>query len=159
MPRHSSGPGSEAYATALRLLTGRDYSVSRLRRKLGQRGFPEELIDQAVVRCQELGYLDDQRYARARARSLLNQGRATGRCLLMDLRRQGLSEQLAEQTVLEAMQDFDQEDLLIDVLRQRFPNFSYQAASVKERRRIVQFLQRRGFPLDQIMTILTRKGL
>jgi SOS response regulatory protein OraA/RecX len=40
----------------------------------------------------------------------------------------------------------------------RFPDFDYDSASLKERRRVVHYLQRRGYPLSRIMDQLTRKG-
>jgi SOS response regulatory protein OraA/RecX len=43
-------------------------------------------------------------------------------------------------------------------LQRRFPDFNYSSAPAKERRRVVHFLQRRGFAIGRIMDQLTRKG-
>ena len=67
------------WSAALRLLTRRDYSQSDLRQRLRDKGFEQDLIEAALQRCLELGYLDDQRYALNRATSLMRQGRAVGR--------------------------------------------------------------------------------
>ena len=69
----------DPWATALRLLNRRDYGTTELMRKLQEKAFPPDQIETVVERCIELGYLDDGRYAAARARSLMRQGRAVGR--------------------------------------------------------------------------------
>jgi len=156
--KSNNTPGPNALASALHLLTGRDLSTRRLRHKLQQKGHSDAEIDAAIERCQQLGYLDDLRFARDRVRRQLSQGRMTGRRLSMDLRQQGLSEQVAVQAMEEAATEFDEGKVLAELVARRFPDFSYPTATARDRRRVVQFLQRRGFPLDQIMTTLTRKG-
>ena len=158
MAKSNGSAASEALTSALRLLTGRDFSSKRLRHKLQSKGHSDADIDAAIARCQDLGYLDDLRFARNRVRSQLSQGKMTGRRLAIDLRQQGLSEQVAAQAMEEAVAEFDQNEVLAELIARRFPDFSYPAATDRDRRRVVQFLQRRGFSLDQIMTILTRKG-
>jgi len=158
MAKSSDSSGTDALTAALRLLTGRDLSTARLRHKLQSKGHADSDIDAAIERCQNLGYLDDLRLARNRVRSQLSQGKMTGRRLSVDLRQQGLTEQVASQAMEEATAEFDQEEVLAELVARRFPNFCYLQANAGERRRVVQFLQRRGFPFDQIMTTLTRKG-
>ena len=150
---------TDPWPTALRLLTGRDYSQSELRRRLLDKGFDEIRVDQALQRCLELGYLDDTRYAVNRATSLMAQGRAVGPRILVDLRQRGISEELAGQALAKAREAFDEEELLTSLVSRRFPDFNYNSASAKERRRVVHFLQRRGFSINRILAQLTRKGL
>jgi len=148
----------DPWGLALRLLTGRDYSTSDLRRRLLERGCANEAVAAALERCLEFGYLDDRRYAMARARSLMAQGRAVGGRILLDLRQHGIAAELAEQALARARAEHDEETLLQDLLERRFPGFDYSAASDRERRRVVHFLQRRGFPLGRILDQLNRKG-
>jgi regulatory protein len=146
------------WPTALRILTRRDHSHAELRKKLTDRGFDSELVDTTLRRCVDLGYLDDARYALTRATSLMNQGRAVGHRILADLRQRGISEELAEQALAAAREACDEDALLADLLARRFPGFSYNTAPAKEKRRVVNFLQRRGFAIGRIMDHLTRKG-
>jgi regulatory protein len=156
--KETTAPG-DPWVTALRLLTRRDYSSADLRQRLQQKGFNEATVDAIVTRCFKLGYLDDTRYARNRARNLISQGRAVGRRILLDLRQHGISTEDAEQALAEVMTEFDEVALLDGLLASRFPEFDYSTATQTERRRVVHFLQRRGFPLDQIMKTMTQKGL
>jgi len=147
------------WPTALRILTRRDYSQAELRKRLTDKGFDPERIDTTLQRCVEFGYLDDARYALTRAASLMNHGRAVGHRILADLRQRGISDELAEQALAAAREACDEDALLADLLARRFPDFSYGTAPAREKRRVVNFLQRRGFAIGRIMDQMTRKGI
>jgi len=146
------------WSTALRILTRRDYSQAELRKKLIDKGFDTELVHTTLQRCVELGYLDDARYALTRATSLMSQGRAVGHRILADLRQHGISEKLAEQALAAAREACNEDTLLAGLLAKRFPDFNYNTAPAGEKRRVVNFLQRRGFTISRILDQLTRKG-
>lgn len=150
---------TDPWPVALRLLTRRDYSRAEMHQRLSDRGFDPARIDETLQRCLELGYLDDTRYALNRASSLMNQGRAVGPRILADLRQRGISEEVACRALAKARTDCDENQLLQALLARRFPNFAYDTAPAKEQRRVVHFLQRRGFTLSRIMAQLTRKGI
>jgi regulatory protein len=150
---------TDPWPAALRILTRRDYSQAELRQRLSDKGFDPARIEAALKRCLELGYLDDARYALNRANSLMNQGRAVGKRVLLDLRQHGVNEETANRALEQAREACDEELLLASILERRFANFNYDSAPAKERRRVVHFLQRRGFTIDRIMAQLTRRGL
>jgi len=58
-----SSPSVGALGAGLRLLGMRAHSRVEIRRKLGRRGYPADEIDSAMVRLQELGYLNDSSFA------------------------------------------------------------------------------------------------
>ena len=74
------------------------------------------------------------------------------------MKQRGISEETACQALDKARQACDENQLLRSLMERRFPDFNYSSATANERRRIVHFLQRRGFAIDRIMTQLTRKG-
>jgi len=150
----SNSNASDAFATALRLLTGRDRSAAELSNKLRQLGFCAPEIDSAIEKCRDYNYLNDQRYALERSRALLRSGRGVGRKILLDLRRRGIDEATANQALDEASQEFATNQLLQEQLQRRFPNFDYQSADQNLRRRVVSYFQRRGFTLDEIFSII-----
>lgn len=145
---------AKSFAAALRLLTRRDRSETELRQKLDQFGFSLSAIDSAVAKCQEYNYLDDNRYATERARSLMRTGRGVGRKIRFDLHRRGIDEAIVHQALETAEEEFPAADLLREQLNRRFSTFDYATADDRERRRVIGFFQRRGFPLEQIFTIL-----
>ena len=148
----------DSWPLALRMLGRRDYSVAELSRKLGEKGIDPDQVRQIVERCLAYGYLDDARYAEQRARGMMRQGRAVGARILADLRQRGIDEATAESALEQARCEQNDADVLVELLEQRFPNFDYATAGERERRRVVHFLQRRGFPLGCILEKLTEKG-
>jgi regulatory protein len=158
--KHTSKAGqADPWPAALRILTRRDHSQAELRQRLKDKGFEQQRTEEALQRCIELGYLDDARYARNRAASLMRQGRAVGQRILLDLRQRGIDKETACQALQEARESCDEGQILASLLERRFPDFSYISAPARERRRVVTFLQRRGFDIGRIMDHLTRKGL
>ena len=153
----SKSSGSDPFAAALRQLTGRDRSEAELRDKLKQFGFSAAAIDTTIKQCYDYKYLDDRRYALERARSMLRSGRGVGVKILLELRRRGIDETTAIQALEIADSEFDPDQLLREQLERRFPDFCYATADAKQRRRVVSFFQRRGFPLGQIFNILNER--
>jgi regulatory protein len=140
----------------LRLLARRDYGTAELQRRLLAQGFPAEAVERAIARGIEFGYLDDARYVERLTRSLLAAGRAAGPRLVLELRRRGLPEELIGAALAEARSTGGEETALRDLVARRFPTFNYAVADNQARRRVVHFLQRRGFALDRILNELKR---
>ena len=153
--KDNRAPG-DPWAATLRLLTRRDYGTEELRRRLLDKGFANEAVEAAVARARELGYLDDERYIATLTRSFVGSGRAVGPRLSLELKRRGLPAELIGATVSASRQSGAEEQALRDLIARRFPSFDLAVADERERRRVVNFLQRRGFPLDRILNQLKR---
>lgn len=150
----SKSNASDPFAAALRLLTRRDRSEAELRRKLMQLGFSMSAIDDTIAKCREYNYLDDLRYATERARSLARNGRGVGHKISQDLHQRGIDELIAQQAMETAEQEFPSAEILCEQMKRRFPKFDYETADQKERRRVISFFQRRGFPLELIFSTI-----
>ena len=145
---------SDAFSVALRLLSRCDRSEAQLRNKLQDRGFSDDTISTTIERCYEYRYLDDRRYALNRTRALMRTGKGVGVRILADLRQRGIAEDLARAVLEEVETEFSLADLFAQELSRRFPVFNYNSASDRERRRVISYFQRRGFPLSDIFTWL-----
>jgi len=154
--RKASGGAADAWNTALRLLARRDYGTAELRGRLLAKGFTPAAVELAIERGLELGYLDDARYVERLTRTLLDSGRAAGPRLALELRRRGLPAELIAAATTTAQTAAGEETALRDLVARRFPAFDFAGADAKTRRRVVHFLQRRGFALDRILTELKR---
>jgi len=143
-----------ALAAALRLLARRERSEAELSERLRRKGFDAQAVEAALERCRQLGYLDDGRFALERTRALMRNGRAVGRKVLADLKKYGISEPAALDALQQVGREFDQETLLADLMRRRFPDFVFATADERERRRVIHFFLRRGFPLSRVLTFL-----
>jgi regulatory protein len=141
---------SKAYLEALRILTRSDRSEAGLSRRLRQKKFPEDQIQTALERCRELGYLDDHKLAGRLSRSMVETGRAVGRRLLLELKKKGIPQEVAEQAVVDAGKLIVAEQQIVELLQRRFPDFDPRTAEPTQRRRISGFFQRRGYRIDEI---------
>lgn len=136
---------SDPLAVALRLLSLRERSSAELTARLQQKGFSAAAVEATIRRCQELGYLNDQRFARERARALLRSGRAIGPKLLADLQARGISREAALDAQEQALEGTDPAEVLRRLVDRRYPDFQPATASDRERRRIIDYCLRRGF--------------
>ncbi|MEW5737752.1 MAG: RecX family transcriptional regulator [Myxococcota bacterium] len=105
MPR----PPKDAFQHAVALLSRRERTAAALKTALLSKGHSPEDVDAALLRAQQLGYLDDARVAAARARKELPQGRSRAD-VARRLAAQGVSEDVAETAAEEAAQELAHDD-------------------------------------------------
>lgn len=67
-------PKRSAYIECIRLLARRDYSRIKLQRKLLEKHFPQEEIEDALETVTEEGYLREDAYISARVRGFMHKG-------------------------------------------------------------------------------------
>lgn len=138
---------------ALRLLETRSRSEAELRTKLAARAVPEDLIDQLVERFTEVGLIDDAAFARAlvRTRSEIDrQGRVRIR---MELRRRGVSDEIAEAALAELERDDELTTAL--VFAEKRLRGMRGLAPVVVRRRLHAALARRGFSQGVCLMVMS----
>jgi regulatory protein len=88
-------PEQDAVETALRALRFRDRTAAELEARLEQRGVGEAERVQALETLERIGYVDDERFALARAERLAERG--SGDALIRDdLERRGLATDIVE---------------------------------------------------------------
>lgn len=132
------------------LLGSRDYSEQRLREKLSDAGYPESLVEEAIGKLQQAGYLDDFRYACSYVRSHL-QDRSRLR-IMRDLADRGISQKDIENAFAEVGEEEDfeeaQREQVVRLLRKR--GFDPDRASYEEKQKTMAFLHRKGYSTDLI---------
>ena len=139
---------------SLRVLSLRDHSEAELRRKLKEKGYEEEGIEESVVRLKDLGYLDDARFSRLFASSAVRNGRGYGVRLKLELARRGVDAGIVARVLAEIDEEFSESELLAQLIARRFAGFDAETATEKERRKVVGYLQRKGFSLSAIFARL-----
>lgn len=142
----------------MKLLAARDYTVARLREKLFQKQFSPEDAEQAVSRLVNEGWLNDRRYAERFAESALASGRFYGQRLRLEMRRRGIPEELLSEVAANALQEHDEADDVSQALERRFPGFSFSSATDSEKRRVLGFLQRKGFGFSAVIKAMKAAG-
>lgn len=150
-----SGDAHEAARAGLRLLRYRPRSEYELRTRLSDGEHPEEAVDEAVGRIRAWGLLDDAEFAaewvRGRRR---RRGRSRG-ALERELRDKGV----AEVHIAEAVAGIDEDEereRATELVRARVARTSGggRGDQVGERRRLIAFLARRGYPTGLAMAVV-----
>ena len=145
----------EAFDHATRLLGQRMQSERELRMKLGRKDYGTGAIDAVVENLKRLGYVDDARFAAGRAADqarIKKHGQARA---VQELMTAGVDKTLAEQATAEVYEDIDPREAAVELAEKK-------AASLKRfdeataRRRLVGFLQRRGFDYETIQYAVER---
>ena len=139
--------GKRAKKRAMYLLEKMDRTESQLREKLQQNGYPEEVVDLAVEYVKKYHYIDDFRYACTYIRYRCEKKSRRG--LTQELLQKGVSKELIQQA-LEREYESNEEDLICDWMRKK--HFNPKTADVKEQRKMYQFLLRKGFQSNDILT-------
>lgn len=148
----SDAPTAEdAYLRGVHLLARRDHSIAELLGKLKAKGFPAEAAEEAIRRLCRQGFLDDTKFAARWVESALRNGRGYGTRLLLELQRKGVSRETARQAIAEAASENLAAQVLSTIAARRFSAFNPSVATPKERQRVYNYLQRRGFSLSAII--------
>jgi regulatory protein len=132
-------------AAAMRLLARREHSRAELKRKLGARGAPAELIEQVLDALATRRLQRDDRYAETLVTSRLGRGQGPVR-IRRELAEQGVAAELIEAALARCEADWCR--LAAETRRRRFG--AAAPASWPERARQARFLEYRGFTGEQI---------
>ena len=137
-------------ATAMDLLTGREFSRAELGKKLQQRFDGDSAITEVLDRLQDEGLQSDQRFTEAFLRARIYRGHGLNR-IRLDIRQKGIEETVFNAAV--EQNDTDWFVLAADVAKRKFGSKSAQ--DQKEKAKRVRFMQYRGFSFEQIKYALS----
>ncbi|HEX5070130.1 MAG TPA: regulatory protein RecX [Vicinamibacterales bacterium] len=148
----SAPPAGTVRATALTLLSRRDYTTAELRSKLADKGYDTETIDVAVAELTSQHLLDDRRSAAAhvrRAAAIKGRGRVR---ISRELAARGLSREIIDEALAAVARDDEMAAIRRILSRKRWP----ANPSRLERQGMYRHLLGRGFPADLIGRALGR---
>lgn len=140
-----------AMEAAGRLLAYRLRSEQELRDRLRRKGFASEVIGETLRRLRELGYVDDEAFARLWAETRQAARPRSARLLAVELRRKGVAPEAVEQ----ATEGISEDDAAYDAATRRFKalrKLEYRAF----RERLGKFLTSRGFAYDTARRVVER---
>lgn len=136
---------------ALALLVRREHSRKELARKLAERGIEAEAALSAVDRLTGDGWQSDARFAEMLVRTRVAHGQGPVR-IRAELGTHGLDQEKIET----ALQGFEGSwtDAAREVARRRF-GMDLLSADVAQRRKVADFLYRRGFDGEAVRAVLS----
>lgn len=137
-----AGERALAMNRALHFLGYRARSRSEVRGRLRRYGYGEETVGAVLGRLEELGYLDDEEFARTMVREKAR--RYGPRRVSADLRRSGVDAELAQGIVEEEFAERSEVEAARSAAARRYNG----GGSDAEARRVYGFLVRRGYSAD-----------
>lgn len=143
---------------AFRLLSYRQRSRAELTTRLIEKDFDRHEIQSTIEYLTKKGYLDDEKFALAFARDKVRNKHIGPFALKMELIPHRLDANLTEMVLTEIYQEFPIDDLIDSLLDKKHIN-SGEKPGPKQKKRIIDFLKRKGFSWDQIKAGFERRGI
>jgi regulatory protein len=140
-----------AYQQAMLFLSYRARSESEIRQNLRKHEIPEPVIEQTLDRLRQDGLANDNQFARAWVENRSTFRPRSRRLMALELRQKGLN----DEAVSSAVADVDDAALAYEAAQKRVAR--YKGLEWNEfRKKLSDFLARRGFSYSVIAPIVTR---
>lgn len=137
---------SKVFDSALWYLGRREQTKSDLEKKLLKRSFDPLEVKEAILRLEQLGFVDDLRFAKNFISCGLS-GRGKGkRRIIFELKRKGIREEDIAKAIEESWPDNEEEIVAREARRAVEKNMALDRQ--KNFTRSLAYLMRRGFPYD-----------
>jgi regulatory protein len=141
----------QAQQAALRLLAYRPRSEAEMRQRLARRGLPDEVVQETIAHLREQGLLSDAAFARFWVEAR-DQNSPRGRRLLwQELSAKGIEREIARQAIAVVAE----EEAALRAAQKKARHLQGQDYPIF-RRRLGDFLLRRGFPYPTVRTTVER---
>ena len=139
----------KAKAHALRFLSYRDRSNWELAQYLKKKEYSHPVIQQTLDYLAELNYVNDQRFALQWSQFKINKKKIGRNRLHLELSGKGIDKEIIEKTSNTIYADNLEKNLAANCARKKWVSLK-GVQKEKKKRRLVQFMQRRGFSSDII---------
>jgi len=140
-----------AVQQALLFLSYRARSESEIRQNLRKHEMPDEVIEETLARLRQDGLANDGQFAQAWVENRSTFRPRSRRMLAMELRQKGLD----DEAVSPALEDVDDEPLAYEAAKKRAPRLK-ALEWADFRKKLSEFLARRGFSYSVIAPVVTR---
>jgi regulatory protein len=148
---------STTYTRALGVLARAPRSARDLRRRLLLKGEPEGAVDATIERLTASGLLNDAAYARAFVRAKVSSQGFSRLRLQQELVKRGVPREAAEEAIAEVFQDEDvDESANLERVARKKLRALRGLDEATQQRRLLGYLARRGYEVNQVRTVLRR---
>ena len=140
----------QAKLKALSLLTDMDRTEVQLRQKLKQKGYEEDVVEQTIEYVKSFGYIDDAKYARrfveSRKKTKSKQEMTAMLC------QKGVNREIVAKALEECYTSEDAVEAIRHLAEKK--HYSFQDSTDKEKKKICEYLLRKGFYYDDIRQVI-----
>lgn len=138
-----------AFISGLRVLSYGDNSRKELRRKLISKGHKAEYVDSALMKLEEYGYINDERYASYFAQRLVRTKHSSRNGIKNELVLRGISREIADKVL--SQMEFSPVDDIKEIIEKKYKNYINNEKGLKK---TVAGLQRLGYNWSDIKSAL-----
>jgi regulatory protein len=142
-----------SYQKAIHFLSYRPRSSAEVRKNLGKRGIPQNLIEITMDRLEKAGLVNDHEFARIWIENRNSFQPRSKSLLRLELRRKGLSDEVVQLALSE--EQVDEEILAIKAAR----NYARRLAGkdwLEFRKKLMGYLARRGFSYSTLSSVILK---
>jgi len=144
--------GKNAKAAALRFLKIRPRSIAELKEKLEVKGFSSTEIEKTVLDLLASGLLDDRAFTKSWINYRL--ARPFGfRRILRELKDKGIDPEIIEWAWAEIKEGYSPENAALELAQRRWQRLP-AIDSLKKKKRVLDFLLRRGYDVDVAIRVI-----
>jgi regulatory protein len=145
---------ASARVVALRCLKVRPRSVEEIREKLKAKEFSQEEITATIEYLFELRLLDDRAFTRSWIQYRL--ARPFGfRRIYLELKDKGVAKEIIEEAIAQVKEEYGEEDTVLELAERRWKRLD-GVDPQKRKKRVFDFLIRRGFSVDAVMKVFKK---
>ena len=144
-----------ALNAALHLLKYRARSCWEIKNRLQQKNFPNSKINEVLDYLIELGYVDDEEFAGLFVKDKIKQYGVGPIYLHSELSKHNIQDDKINNAIERGYRKFPLDELIINHIKKRNKILNSENILVKKRK-IIQFLQRKGFTWEQISPPLNK---
>ncbi len=136
---------------AMNFLAMREHSAKELQVKLAKKCDQLDLIRVVIEKLKSDGLQSDDRFAEAYTNMRLRQGKGA-QIIRLELREKGISDELINECLINAVQDTDWSSLALKAYQKKFGDSSINL-DLKEKSKRIRFLTARGFSATNIQYV------
>jgi len=142
-------------AAALRFLRIRPRSIGELKEKLKIKGFSQDEIKTVVQDLTASGFLDDRAFTKSWINYRL--ARPFGfRRIILELKDKGIDQDIIDQAIAQVQDSVNLDAVITDLAQRRWQRLPSALDPAKKKKRVLDFLLRRGFEADIVLKILKK---
>ena len=154
--KHEANDVEAARSVAFRYLGFTARSSREMTKRLARSEFTPEVIEEVIAELIARNYLDDEKFAQDWVEDRADRKRYGRRRLSQELNNKGIDKETVQEAV-ETVSDEDELRRALDAARTKLRGLDVQSLGTNEfaaeKRRLIGFLQRRGFSYDIIKKV------
>jgi len=146
----------KALSYSLKLIKRRLRSTQELRDKLKLKKYPNDIIERIIKEFKQLNYLNDKEFAKAWVNDRINLNPKAPRLLKLELRQKGVSQRIIDEVLNDIIKQYNFKDIAFDLAKSRHETLKGLSDIDKKKRRIFDYLRRRGFDYSIIYQVIDK---